>query len=72
MPDDTNILVLAKGAERYVFFYDDASRAELLRTLGRFASNPELSFDWFDAATLSKKLRGEAIGNRGEAIGNRR
>jgi hypothetical protein len=54
---DTNILVLAKGSERYVFFYDDASRAELLRTLGRFASNPELSFDWFDAATLSKKIR---------------
>ena len=24
---------------------------------GRYASNPELSFTWYDAAVLSKKLR---------------
>ena len=51
------VLALVKGNERYVFLYDDASRDEVLRTLGRFASNPDLSFTWYDAATLSQKVR---------------
>jgi hypothetical protein len=55
--DDINVLALVKGAERYVFLYDDSSRAETLRVLGRFASNPELSFTWYDAAVLSQKIR---------------
>jgi hypothetical protein len=54
---DINVLALVKGAERYVFLYDDASRAETLRVLGRFASNPDLSFTWYDAAVLSQKIR---------------
>jgi hypothetical protein len=57
---DINVLALVKGAERYVFLYDDASRAEALRTLGRFASNPDLSFTWYDAAVLSQKIRLES------------
>ena len=55
--DDINVLALVKGSERYVFLYEDSQRAEALRTLGRFASNPELSFSWYDAAVLSQKLR---------------
>jgi hypothetical protein len=54
---DINVLALVKGAERYIFLYDDQNRAEALRTLGRFASNPELSFTWYDAAVLSQKIR---------------
>ncbi len=54
--DGLNILALAKGTERYVFLYDHASRAETLRILGRYASNPELSFTWYDAAMLSQKI----------------
>jgi hypothetical protein len=57
---DINVLALVKGVERYIFLYDDDSRAETLRTLGRFASNPELSFTWYDAAVLSQKIRHEA------------
>ncbi len=56
---DINVLALVKGNERYVFLYDDASRAETLRVLGRYASNPELSFTWYDAAVLSQKIRQE-------------
>ena len=58
--EDINVLALVKGDERYVFLYDDASRAEALRTLGRFASNPELSFSWYDAAVLSQRIRQES------------
>jgi hypothetical protein len=57
---DINVLALVKGAERYVFLYDDSSRAETLRTLGRYASNPDLSFTWYDAAVLSQKIRQES------------
>ena len=56
---DINVLALVKGEQRYVFLYDDANRAETLRTLGRFASNPELDFTWYDAAVLSQKIRNE-------------
>ena len=55
MTEDINVLALVKGSERYVFLYDDTSRAETLRTLGRYASNPELSFTWYDAAVLKPK-----------------
>ncbi len=60
MSRDINVLALVKGKERYVFLYDDESRAETLRTLGRFASNPELSFTWYDAAVLSQRIRQES------------
>jgi hypothetical protein len=54
---DINVLALVKGSERYIFLFDDQHRAETLRTLGRYASNPELSFTWYDAAVLSQKIR---------------
>lgn len=57
MAKDINVLALVKGNERYVFLFDDDHRAEALRTLGRFASNPELSFTWHDAAVMSQKVR---------------
>lgn len=57
MSDVYNVLALAKGSERYVFLYDSESRIESLRTIARFASNPELSFTWYDAAVLSQKIR---------------
>src|SRR5688500_14937238 len=54
---DINVLALVKGEERYIFLFDDERRSEALRTLGRFASNPELSFSWYDAAVLSQRVR---------------
>lgn len=57
MSEDINVLALVKGEERYIFLYDDQNRAATLRTLGRFASDPDLSFTWYDAAVLSQKIR---------------
>ena len=57
MTTDINVLALVKGEERYIFLFDDERRSEALRTLGRFASNPELSFSWYDAAVLSQRIR---------------
>lgn len=55
--DDINVLALVKGKERYIFLYDDENRSKALRTLGRYASNSDLSFSWYDAAVLSQKIR---------------
>lgn len=57
MKQDINVLALVKGEERYIFLFDDKNRSETLRTLGRYASNKELSFTWYDAAVLSQKIR---------------
>ncbi len=67
MSKDINVLAFAKGEERYLFLFDDDSRAETLRTLGRFASNPELSFSWYDAAVLSQRVCAESAG-KGEPL----
>lgn len=45
------------GAETYVFKFTDDTRAECLRTLGRFATDPALSFSWHDVAVVSCKVR---------------
>lgn len=56
MDGPCNVLSLLKGEDRYVFLYDTQSIPQLMQTLGRFAADPELSFSWADAATLSAKV----------------
>lgn len=63
---DINVLAMVKGDERYIFLYDDEHRSDALRTLGRFASNAELSFSWYDAAVLSQRIRQTANEARAE------
>ena len=62
MRDKTvNVLAIHKDetSEFYCFLFDDTkeSYVELLATLGRFAADPELSFNWYGAATLSQKAQ---------------
>ena len=64
MTTEINVLALVKGNERYVFLFDDDNRVEMLRQLGRFAANPELSFTWYDAAVMSQKIRETAFAER--------
>lgn len=54
---DVNVVSLVKGEEQYVFIYCDDQRAEVLRTLGRFAANPELSFTWYEASVVAGRIR---------------
>lgn len=57
MSQDINVVALVKGEERYIFLFNDSQKSETLRTLGRYASDPRLSFSWYDAAVLSQKVR---------------
>lgn len=59
------------GGERYLFIYDEAHRVDMFRAFGRYASDPELSFDWKDATKLAKEYedisddKRDAIARRG-------
>jgi len=55
--EDINVLALMKGKERYVFLYQPGEEVKVLRIFGRYASNPELNFSWYDAAVLSQRVR---------------
>ena len=60
MRRELNVLALLKGPERYVFVYDDESQDDLLDAFRHYASDPNLSFTWFDAAVLTDKARQQA------------
>ena len=71
MSREFNVLALVKGAERYIFVYDDDSRQPLIETLRDHAADPRLSFSWFDAAVLTEKARQQAGTAGGEAPASR-
>jgi hypothetical protein len=60
MNREFNVLALIKGQERYVFVYDDASREALIDAFRDSAADPQLAFNWFDAAVLTDKARDQA------------
>jgi hypothetical protein len=62
-----NVLALIKGAERYVYIYDDVSRSDLLDAFRAHAASPELSLTWFDVAVLTRKAREQAGSDTAEA-----
>ena len=68
MTADLHIITLIKSEQRYVFAFrnTEAELCEILRALGRFASNPDLDFTWYDAAVLSQRARGmvKGVGSR--------
>ena len=55
MSREFNVLALIKGDERYVYVYDDASRASLIETFHQHAARPDLTLNWFDAVVLTQK-----------------
>ena len=61
-------IVLAKGNERYIVSCRADNASEGMRTLGRWASNPELDFTWGDAAMMSQQLRRE-VAEAAECMG---
>lgn len=61
-PDDadTSQLVLMKREHRWVFRYRAGEEADVLRGLADVAGDPDVDFDWFDAAVLSHQM-GDAM-----------
>ena len=57
MASELNILALIKGQERYIFIYDDESRAQLIDTIRDYAADTQVNLSWFDAMVLTNKAR---------------
>jgi hypothetical protein len=57
VPSDLNILGYLRADEFYLWLYRDDQLADVQRSLGRTAANPDLSFNWYDAAICSQRAR---------------
>ena len=54
---DINVVGVRKAGESFLFLYRDDQSEDVLRSIGRTASQDELDFSWYDAAVLSQKVR---------------
>ena len=61
-------LVLNKGAEKFIFRYENGREDKLLDALIEQAKDKRTDFDWFDAAVLSFKLTQSLIGQADELL----
>ena len=61
-------LVLNKGAEKFIFRYEQGREDALLDALIEQVKNKRTDFDWFDAAVLSFKLTQTLIGSAEELL----
>ena len=63
-------LSLMKGRERYLVRCGVGDEEEAIAQLMRWAEDPDLDFDWFDAAVLSRQINqrlfSRALGNEAE------
>ena len=57
---ELNVLALFKGDERFIFVYDDDSRAALIDELRQKAADPTVALNWFDAAVLTERIKNPA------------
>ncbi len=64
-------LVLSKGAEKFIFRYENGREDELLDVLIEQAKDKRTDFDWFDAAVLSFKLTQSLIGQADELLSDK-
>ena len=54
-----NQMVLNKGEEVFIFSYGEGNEGDLLAIFLDFAKNPKISFDWIDAAVLTRRVFSE-------------
>lgn len=62
-------IILNKGAEKFIFRYENGQEDKLLDALIDQAKDKRLDFDWFDAAVLSFKLTQSLIGQADDLLG---
>jgi hypothetical protein len=55
------LMLYQRGQENYALLYERKDPASAMRTLGRWAMNPELAFTWHDATVMSLRVRRLAL-----------
>ena len=66
---NNHILFIKSNRESYEFIFNNETRSEILRKIGRYASNPDLSLTWKDAGKISRIIRKQS--EKLEDISNR-
>jgi hypothetical protein len=56
-PHKKHSLELDREGHKFVFLFDKSNWKELLRHVGRLAADPELTFNWQDAAWVGLQVR---------------
>jgi hypothetical protein len=54
---ELSVLALFRGKERYIYVFDDLSRADLVEAIRKQAADPAVSLSWYDAAVLVERAR---------------
>lgn len=57
----TKLMIYVCCDENYSLHYSRNDPASAMRTLGRWANDPELAFSWHDAAVMSLRVRALAL-----------
>lgn len=57
MAAEVNVLALVKGSEKFIYIFDDASRADAIDAIRDAAADPKVAINWFDAAVLTERAR---------------
>ena len=65
-------LILNKGAEKFIFRYENGSEDKLLDAFIDQAKDNRTNFDWFDAAVLSFKLAQSLINQADKLLGEKK
>lgn len=55
--ESEKLLIHLKPDEFYSFIFDRETATDALRMTGRLAANPDLAFNWHDAALVAQKIR---------------
>jgi hypothetical protein len=58
-----NFVGLRKAREAFIFFYDDEDSGAVIRTILRFAADPEMNLSWSDAGELIRDVELRASEN---------
>jgi hypothetical protein len=53
---------LVKGQDRFLVRYDAGCEGATISQLMQWAEDPDLEFDWFDAAVLSRQINLRLLG----------
>jgi hypothetical protein len=61
------LMAISRNGETFAVWYERNDPTSAMRMLGRWASDPELSFSWYEAALMSEQVRQLAIA---DGIGN--
>lgn len=57
MNDDINITALKSNGHTFVAIYTDEQAPEAMRTMGRWASDPDNPMTWMTAARMCNEMR---------------